>query len=141
MDLDISYLPPLNTEEGQGESHSISEPKAAKEHSTTQPASQSCIIKNDQEITDRVDDTSNIELQFKSSTTNTKTKDGEPTAERNMPVIDEKKLEESTIQSSIINSSAGLADGKDLETTERAVKSEDTFLNDKDSQRYCKLFI
>ena len=141
MDLDISYLPPLNTEEDQGESHSISEPVAAKEHSTTEPASQSCIIKNDKEVTDLVVDASNIEIQVKSSTTNTKTKDKEPTEERNIPIIDEKQLEESSIQSSIINSSAGAANDKNLEMTRKSAKTVDFLLNDKDKQRYCRLFI
>ena len=141
MDLDISYLPPLNTEEDQGESRSTSEPVAAKEHSTTEPASQSCIIKDDKEVTDLVVDASNIEIQVKNSTTNTKTKDEERTEEKNIPIIDEKQLEESAIQSAGINSSAGPADDKDLEMTENTAKSEDDFLNDKDNQRYWRLFI
>ena len=140
MDLDISYLPPLNIED-QGESHSISETKAAKEHSTTEPASQSCIIKNEKEVTDLVVDTSNIEIQVKSSTTYTKTKDEKRTGEKNIPIIDEKQLEESTNQSSIINSSAGPVDGKNLEMTERTANSGDDFLNNKDNQRYSRLFI
>ena len=141
MDLDISYLPPLNTGEDQGESHSISEPVAAKEHSTTEPAPQSGIIKDDKEVTDLVVDASNIEIQVKSSTTNTKTKGEERTEETNIPIIDEKQLEESTIKSSIINSSAGPADDKDLEMTKRTATSEDAYLNDKDKQRYCRLLI
>ena len=91
MDLDINYLPPQTTEEHENEFHPISGAVAAKEDSSTEPDSESCI--QDKEVTDLIVDKSNIELQIKESEeTNAAAKHPEPIGEGTEPKPEGKEL-------------------------------------------------
>ena len=133
MELDISYFPPLTTEEHESESHSSSEQVATKEHSTTEHDPESYV--NDEEVTDQVDDKSDKELQIQSSATILQTRDQQHTEEESQPINDRKEWRGSAIHS--INSSEKLADKKGLGETERMADPKADVLNEIDKQRYC----
>ena len=154
MDLDINYLPPLTIEEHKNEFHPISETVTAKEGSSTEPDSESCI--KDKEVTDLVVDKSSKELQIKEpEETNEAAKHPEPIGEGTEPkpegkelmdegtgskdegqepTDDRKESEGSDIKSPTKNVSENPVESKASVKEEKAAKSEEVAL--KEHQRY-----
>ena len=150
MDLDINYLPPLPTEEHENESHPISEIVTAKEGSSTEPDSESCI--KDKEVTDLVVDKSSKELQMKEpEEANEAAKHPEPIGEGTEPkpegkelmdegkeskdkgqepTDDRKEPEGSDIQSPIKNLSENTVESKASVEDEKTTKSDNVALKE-----------
>ena len=126
----------MAVEEHVGEPHPFSKSVPDKELSSTEPKSDSCI--KDNGVKDQVVNTSDIELHINDPTTNSpiKDKDQQPIKEGQQPIDDGEKIERSTVQSSIINSSDGPIDYKALQKVRKTARSEEVSSKEKDKQRY-----